>query len=112
MLLGLNRVDARVGQVLHQPITGSDIILTIDSQVQRAAEKALQGHSGCNRFMDGRSGAVLAMASAPRFDPNLILNGGVPIGLAESCTGAPECRAPLVNRATQGAYAPALPGKQ
>jgi penicillin-binding protein A len=106
VLLGLNRVDARVGQVLHQPIAGSDIILTIDSQVQRTAEQALQGHSGAIIVLDGRSGAVLAMASAPRFDPNLILTEGYLSSLAERCNEATECQAPLVNRATQGAYTP------
>ncbi len=105
-LLGLNRIDARLGQILHQPIKGSDIILTIDSQVQRAAERALQGHAGAIVVLDGRSGAVLAMASAPRFDPNMILNEGYLASLLESCGDAPECRGPLVNRATQGAYTP------
>jgi penicillin-binding protein A len=106
VLLGLNRIDARLGQILHQPINGSDIILTIDSQVQRAAENALEGHSGAIVVLDGRSGAVLAMASAPRFDPNLILTDGYLTGLLESCVDAPECRAPLINRATQGSYTP------
>jgi penicillin-binding protein A len=106
VLLGLNRVDARLGQILHQPIQGSDIILTIDSQVQRAAEKALEGHAGAIVVLDSRSGAVLAMVSAPRFDPNLILNEGYLDGLLESCADAIECRAPLINRATQGSYTP------
>jgi penicillin-binding protein A len=106
VLLGLNRLDARFAQVLHQPITGSDIFLTIDSQIQRAAEKALQGHTGAILVMDGQSGAVLAMANAPRFDPNQILSEAYLADLVESCGDASECRAPLLNRAAQGAYAP------
>jgi peptidoglycan glycosyltransferase len=106
ILLGLNRTDARIAQLLHQPITGSDVFLTIDSQVQRAAEKALQGHSGAIVVMDGQSGAVLAMVNAPRFDPNLVLSEGYLAELVDSCGDAPECRAPLLNRAAQGAYAP------
>ena len=106
VLLGLNRIDARLGQILHQPIKGSDILLTIDSQVQRAAERALEGHAGAIVVLDGRSGAVLAMASAPRFDPNLILTEGYLSSLLEDCTDAPDCKAPLINRATQSSYTP------
>jgi penicillin-binding protein A len=106
ILFGLNRLDSRFAQLLHQPITGNDIFLTIDSQIQRAAEIALQGHAGSIVVMDGQSGAVLALANAPRFDPNLILNEGYLADLIESCGDAPECRAPLLNRAAQGAYAP------
>jgi penicillin-binding protein A len=106
VLLGLNRIDARLGQILHQPIQGSDIILTIDSQVQRAAEKALEGNAGAILVLDGRSSAVLAMANAPRFDPNMILSEGYLSSLLESCGDGPECRAPLINRATQGSYTP------
>src|SRR5690606_19544208 len=72
-LLGLTRPDAQIEQMLKKPITGSDLILTIDSAVQRAAEQALGGRAGAIVALDGRTGAVLAMTSAPRFDPNRVL---------------------------------------
>ena len=50
---------------------GEDITLTIDADVQRAAEKALGKTKGAIVALDPNSGAVLAMASYPSFDPNM-----------------------------------------
>lgn len=104
-LLGLNRLDSQVNQILHRPITGSDLYLTIDSRIQRAAENALQGQAGSLVVLDAHSGAVLAMANAPRFDPNRVREADYLAALA-SCPGGPECRAPFLNRATQALYIP------
>jgi peptidoglycan glycosyltransferase len=105
-LLGLDRPDAQVEQMLNKPITGSDLNLTIDSAVQRAAERALEDRAGAVLVLDGKTGAVLAMASQPRFDPNRILDGAYVAELEESCDGSPNCRAPFLNRATQALYPP------
>ena len=105
-LLGLDRPDAQIDQMLNKPIIGSDLILTVDSFVQRAAENALRGRSGAILVLDADSGAIWAMASAPRFDPNRILDGAYVIDLLEGCDGAGDCQAPLLNRATQALYPP------
>lgn len=105
-LLGLNLLESQVKQVFRQPIQGSDLILTIDSQVQRAVERSLQGKAGAILVLDASSGAILAMASAPRFDPNRILEEGYVAGWLASCDGQPECEAPFLNRATQALYPP------
>lgn len=110
-LLGLDRPDVQFNQIIHQPIVGSDLVLTIDSQVQRAAERALGESAGAIVVLNARSGAVLAMVSAPRFDPNLILDPEYYASLLEGCgagapTGSPNCPSPLLNRATQGQYTP------
>ena len=105
-LLGLDRPDAQLGKLVHQPLVGSDLVLTIDSRIQRAAESALQDKAGTVIVMDGQSGAVLAMASAPRFDPNRILESDYISNLLQSCDGSPLCRAPFLNRATQALYPP------
>lgn len=106
-LLGLDRVDSQFDQLLHRTITGSDLILTIDSPTQRAAEKALEGKSGAIIVMDAHSGAVLAMASNPRFDPNRILEAGYASELIQSCQGGdPACQSPFLNRASQAVYTP------
>ncbi|MBI4057114.1 MAG: penicillin-binding protein 2 [Elusimicrobia bacterium] len=55
---------------------GMDIALTIDSKLQRAAEEALRAsHSrtGAVVVLDPQTGAILAMASVPDFDPNLFM---------------------------------------
>jgi penicillin-binding protein 2 len=57
-----------LGQTLAIP--GKDLKLTIDLDVQMAAEKALEGKIGAIVAMDPHTGEILAMASRPTFDPN------------------------------------------
>lgn len=52
-------------------VAGKDIQLTIDIELQRAAEAALGNREGAIVAMDPRSGAILAMASWPTYDPNI-----------------------------------------
>ena len=105
-LLGLDRVDSQLGQVTHQDIRGSDLALTIDSHVQREAEQILGGKAGAIVVLDAQTGAILAMASAPRFDPNQFLDPGYIQGLDETCGGAPACSGVFVNRVSQALYTP------
>jgi len=75
--------DARAGTYLvggegaNRAVDGNNVVLTIDSVVQFIAEQALMkavdkyhAASGSAIVMDPRDGSVLAMASAPTFDPN------------------------------------------
>ena len=57
-----------LGQTLAVP--GKDLRLTIDLDVQMAAEKALEGKIGAMVAMDPHTGEILAMASRPTYDPN------------------------------------------
>ncbi|MDQ2834761.1 MAG: penicillin-binding protein 2 [Acidobacteriota bacterium] len=57
-----------LGQELATP--GKDLKLTIDLDVQMAAEKALEGKIGAIVAMDPHTGEILAMASRPTYDPN------------------------------------------
>jgi peptidoglycan glycosyltransferase len=88
-----------------RPVRGNDVYLTIDSYVQRAAAQALAGKAGAIVALDARTGAVLAMASSPAFDPNRILDPDYEGELAQ-CDGAVNCRQALFNRAAQGWYTP------
>ena len=63
--------------VVDPAVHGSDLVLTIDSQIQFAAEQTLaqalidtRAISGSVVVLDVKTGAVLAMANAPTFDPN------------------------------------------
>ncbi|RPJ45794.1 MAG: hypothetical protein EHM21_09115, partial [Chloroflexi bacterium] len=105
-LLGLDRPDAQISQLLHRPIQGSDLILTLDTTIQRAAETALRDRSGAVVVLDKDSGAVLAMASSPRFDPNRIHDPGYLSELLANCSGDTGCPGALINRAAQSAYSP------
>ncbi|MEE8638066.1 MAG: penicillin-binding protein 2 [Candidatus Margulisiibacteriota bacterium] len=53
------------------PVSGADMKLTIDLEMQQAAEKALGKQEGAVVVMDVRSGEILAIASYPNFDPNI-----------------------------------------
>ena len=57
-----------LGQTLAIP--GQDLKLTIDLDIQMAAEKALEGKIGAIVAMDPHTGEILALASRPTFDPN------------------------------------------
>lgn len=104
-LFGLHRLDAQIGRMLRAPIQGSDLILSLDEGLQRAAAQALGGQRGAVVILDGQSGAVLALASAPGFDPNRMLDPAYTAGLGVDCSGE-ACPAPLLNRATQGLFTP------
>jgi penicillin-binding protein A len=105
-LLGLDRPDASLAALLHQPVAGSSLDLTVDGDLQRSADRLLAGKAGAAIVIDAHTGAVLAMASAPRFDPNRILEDGYAAGLTAACGAAPTCQAPFLNRATQALYSP------
>lgn len=98
-LLGLNRLDAQIRQLIHEPVRGSDLVLTIDLKAQQAAAAALGQRTGAAIAIDASTGAVLALVSTPGFDPNRMLEEGY----AGSLRGL---NAPFLNRATQGQYTP------
>ncbi len=86
-----------------EPQKGPDLVLTIDMALQTAAERELAGCKGACVVMDPRDGAVLAMASSPGYDPNDFVPS-LPARLWEDLSRDPG--KPLLNRATQGTYAP------
>ena len=61
-------VGQPVGQQLAIP--GTDLRLTIDLDLQRVAEQAMDGKNGALVAMDPHTGEILAMVSRPIFDPN------------------------------------------
>ena len=55
------------------PVPGHDILLTLDADLQRAAEKAFGSHpAGGAAVIDVRTGRILALVSKPAFDPNVM----------------------------------------
>ncbi len=100
------------------PVAGHDIRLTIDVEIQRAAEEQLiralaeahrqgfeQARAGAAVVVDVKTGEVLAMASAPTFDPSTFI-GGISAAEWKSLTEKGS-EYPLNNRAVMGAYPPA-----
>ena len=117
------RVDNRgikIGEsVTRKAEPGHDVQLNIDIDAQRVAEDSLaQGMDGARRLidpdrggyyeatggavavLDARTGAVVALSSAPTFDPNVIVAGGLPPEYLD-----PNGPLPLIDRALNP-YAP------
>jgi penicillin-binding protein 2 len=95
-------VDAagKVIRVLGQkpPIAGSAVHLTIDLELQKAAEAALGNLQGGVVAINPQNGEVLAMASYPNFDPNLF-SGRISNAAWQRLTAKDH---PFVNRTLQG----------
>jgi penicillin-binding protein 2 len=85
------------------PIPGQQLKLTIDLDLQIAAEEALEGHNGAVVALDPRTGEVLAMASRPTFDPNAF---AVRISRQEWNQLVSDPAKPLMNKAIQAQLAP------
>jgi penicillin-binding protein 2 len=67
----VNSHGKEVGQMGQELATaGQDLRLTIDLDVQMAAEKAMEGKIGAMVAMDPHTGEILAMVSRPTYDPN------------------------------------------
>ncbi|BAZ43724.1 penicillin-binding protein 2 [Chondrocystis sp. NIES-4102] len=73
---GAGKIMSFLGE--QPPKTGKDITLTIDADVQRAAEKALGTIKGGIVALNPNNGEVLAMASYPSFDPNIFSSSVTP----------------------------------
>ena len=97
------------------PQSGSDVVLTIDANIQKGAEDGLahaiqqaqsNGHSTCSRgavvVLDATDGSALAMASAPTYSPAMFIGGISNDDWTQlSSEGAGY---PLMNRAIAGQY--------
>lgn len=85
------------------PQQGTDLHLGLVKSVQKEIEERLAGNRGAVAVMDLTDGTVMAMASAPDFDPN-----GFTYGLDTSTWQdlILNPNRPLLNRCTQGVYAP------
>ena len=97
-----------VGRVIREldrqeGVAGEDLGLTLDWNLQQTVLKRLGDESASAVVMDCRNGEVLAMASNPSFDPSLF-NAGVSQAQWNAWTS--NRRAPLINKAAAGLYAP------
>ena len=125
------QVDA-TGEIVGDPVetiegsVGDDVQLTVDLDIQRLAQESLEqgillareqrnldiddrlenykAPAGSVVVLDARDGGVVAMASYPNYDPSQFV-AGIPASTWEFWS-TEESAYPLLNRATQGQYAP------
>lgn len=83
---------------IQEPVMGDPIQLTLDLELQKTAETALGDRSGAVVVLDVKTGAILAMASHPSFNPNTFSNNVT----SEQWQQLQSGDNPLLNRALQG----------
>ncbi|HDZ34192.1 MAG TPA: penicillin-binding protein 2 [Pseudoalteromonas sp.] len=88
---------------MTQPQPGSDLVLTLDIGLQQIAQHGLKDMRGAVVVMDAKDGGVLALYSNPSYDPNLFVHGIS----SKNYKALLNQDRPLINRTTQGRYAPA-----
>ena len=96
-----------VGRVIREldrreGVAGQDIEISIDAELQKTLRGKIEEGTSVV-VLDARNGEVLAMASQPSFDPN-IFNSGVSGAQWRQWTA--NRATPLINKATNGLYAP------
>jgi penicillin-binding protein 2 len=85
------------------PVSGNNLLLSIDARLQEVAERAFGERRGALIALEPSTGGVLALVSKPGFDPNLFVDGIDPSNW-EALNTSPDH--PLNNRALQGVYPP------
>ena len=106
---GTRRIEVNaVGRVMRElerqeGDPGADISLTIDAGVQNFAQARLGEESAAAVVMDVTNGDIIAIASAPSFDPNLFVRG---ISHTDYNALMENDHRPLANKTVQGVYPP------
>ena len=100
----VNSHGREVGHLDETPAEpGKQLKLTVDLDLQIAAEEALQGRNGAIVAMDPRNGEILAMVSRPTFDPN---DFAVRVSRQQWNDLVTDENHPLLNKAIQAQLAP------
>ena len=99
-------VLGRVKQILHEvePVSGNNIYLTIDMDIQKAAKEAIGKMAGAVVAIDPKTGEILAMVSNPSYDPN-IFSANLTTEKWQKIISNPLRL--MENKAIQGQYPPA-----
>jgi peptidoglycan glycosyltransferase len=92
-------LDNTIRRILHEPVLGDTLQLTIDDRIQQVADAALGNGPGVALVADPRDGQILAIVSKPTFNANQIDAPGYWASLQTS-------DGQLLNRALDGRYPP------
>lgn len=106
---GIEQVEVDAGgrgvRVLSRtpPVSGNNLILTIDAKLQQIAEQSFGDYRGALVAIDPTNGEILAFVSKPGYDPNLFIDG-IDADNWDALNNSPDL--PLNNRAMRGQYPP------
>lgn len=93
----------RHGQLDTMPIEGCNLYTTLDADLQTYAEELMANKRGCVVAIEPSTGEILAMVSAPTYDPNLLVGR---IRGANYMMLNSDISKPMLNRALIGQYPP------
>ncbi len=97
-----NRTEGE--EIGHDPVSGNNLVLTIDYEIQQAAFDAMEKNDGAVIVMKASTGEILALVSKPGYDPNTIISKDN----AEFVRSLNSDKSkPFLNRSIQSRYAPA-----
>ncbi len=108
-LTGSEQVETDAGgRAVHslartEPVSGNDLVLSIDLNLQQIAEKAFGTRRGALVALDPATGEILAFVSQPGYDPNMFVDGIDQVNW-DALNQSPD--KPLTNRALRGLYPP------
>lgn len=89
---------------LKEPSAGKDLYLTLDIELQRYCDSLLEGKKGAIIALDPATGRILAMSSAPAYDPGIFVDSQRSQAVVSEILIDKDY--PLMNRAISGAYPP------
>ena len=91
------------GRYDTMPVPGENLYSTIDINLQEYAERLMRNKRGCVVAIEPSTGEILALASAPAYDPNLLVGR---VRGSNYLSMLQDISKPLYNRALQGQYPP------
>src|SRR5690606_28214291 len=100
---GIEQGPFKNGQYDTMSIPGKNLVSTIDIELQNYIEKLLEGKVGGVVAIEPKTGEILALASAPFYDPNLLTGRDYSKNFAAL---AGDTLLPLYNRPLMATYAP------
>lgn len=101
-----------IDMITNKPRKGATVQVTVNSKIQQAAYDGLKailqgtGHVGGVVALNPKTGAILAMASYPSYDTNLLATHDVPTLNKNDTALLAQVPSPLLNNATQSAFPP------
>lgn len=100
---GREKGPMRGGRLDTAAVAGKDITLTLDIELQAYAEKLMQNKTGSVIAIEPSTGDILAMVSAPSFDPTLLVGRQRSVNFPVLSN---DTLSPLLNRAAMSSYPP------